>query len=102
MLKAITRSARALLVIAVVISCHGCDYLRGVNNTRLMDAARTGDGRGVYFCLLAGGDANVRDTAGSTALHAAVAGNFMGVVDLLLWVGARPDERNDRGQTPTD
>src|SRR5262245_26055319 len=93
-------TARVLLAIAVMISCHGCDYIHAAINDRLRDAARAGDARGVYLSLLAGADVSARDTSGSSMLHIAVAGNFEPVIDVLLAKGANVEAKDPKGRTP--
>ncbi|HKA44165.1 MAG TPA: ankyrin repeat domain-containing protein [Burkholderiales bacterium] len=93
-------TARALLVLAVTVSCAACTYMHAAINARLMEAVREGDARGAYLSLLAGADANLRDATGLSALHIAVVGNFEPVVDVLLAKGANLEATDAQGRTP--
>jgi hypothetical protein len=47
-----------------------------------------------------GGDANLKDSRGETALHHAAARGNVYMVDLLLGAGARPNESSSQHETP--
>src|SRR5262245_14439446 len=101
MLKpALLAAVHALAATVIAISCGGCDYIHAAINDRLKEAARTGDARGAYLSLLAGADANARDSSGASVLHVAVTANFEPLVDVLLVKGANPEAKDPRGRTP--
>lgn len=88
---------------------HGVDLDRRLpgGGTTLMIAAALGFPELVEKLLAAGADANLADEKGSTALHAAAHYAFghadpraRAVLEVLLRLGAAPNARNAKGQTP--
>jgi len=54
----------------------------------------------VQIALASGGDVNLANQAGDTALHGAAAKGFTNIVRFLIQNGAKVDVKNRRGQTP--
>ena len=69
-------------------------------DTRLLDAARAPDARGVIALVEQGVSANVRQADGATALHWAAHWDDAAMADALVRAGADVDAANDFGATP--
>lgn len=65
-----------------------------------LNAAKTGNRQLILRYLDAGMNVNVRSAAHQTALHFAVVGEQLDMVQMLLTYGAKPNSRNTRGDTP--
>ncbi len=101
-------SARRDSVIDLLIA-HGVALDRRLpgGGTTLMIAAALGFPELAEKLLASGADANLADEKGSTALHAAAHYAFShagprarAVIEVLLRLGAAPNARNAKGQTP--
>jgi len=68
-------------------------------DTKLLDEIRAGNTSGVKQLLAAGGDANARDSEGSTALMLAAYTGNLGMVEALLAAGAGVNDSDERGWT---
>ena len=101
-------SARREVIVDLLMR-RGVDLDRRLpgGGTSLMIAAALGFPELVEKLLAAGADANLADEKGSTALHAAAHYAFghagpraRAVLEVLLRLGAAPNTRNAKGQTP--
>ncbi len=71
-----------------------------VTTISVADAAKTGSIALVRKALEQRGDVNQADPDGTTALHWAVVGDHLEIVQALLEAGAKPNVRNVYGRTP--
>ena len=69
-------------------------------DTRLLDAARAADSKGVIALLEQGASATIRQADGATALHWAAHWDDTAMTDALVRAGADVDAANDFGATP--
>ena len=77
------------VTVALVLWC--VPALLAADGPPLVDAAKNGDVSAVRSLLKAGADPNQAAPDGSTAVHWAVGGNHLAVLNALLDAGARPD-----------
>jgi ankyrin repeat protein len=84
---------RFVVASVAIITAAGTD-------TRLLEAARAGNGQTVRALLKQRADANVREVDGTTALHWAVRNNDAETADALMRGGAAADVANRYGVTP--
>ena len=72
-----------------------------INNlTALYYAVAIGHGEISFRLLMARSNPNISDETGKSCLHSASAGNFEGILMLLIDFGANIDSRNITGNTP--
>jgi ankyrin repeat protein len=84
----------AAIAIAVVLS----GPVRQLLDERLIYHVNRAETRGAYWCLLAGADADARDSAGLSALHLAVVKDFDKTAELLA-SRANLETRDGQGRT---
>ena len=99
-LKDALRFSRTPTAAAVIAACEKAEPgLRVEGETPLHRAARNGDRAGVDRLLLAGHDANAKDTGDRTPLHWAAWSDADNVVAALLRGGSEPNSQNNEGDT---
>ena len=80
--------------------CVGLSSTLAAQSTRLVDLAKQQDRAAVRTLIAAGGDVNVAQGDGATALHWAAHWDDVEMAGLLLRAGARINAANDFGVTP--
>ena len=68
--------------------------------TLLINATAYGRSAVVQYLINIGADAHAKDSAGFTALHAAILSNDIKTINLLLEAGVDPNAVNEIGNTP--
>ena len=94
---------RGLIAIVHAIDSHLADQ-RGTSDTGrdLGEAAARGDDIGVAAIIDGGAEIDARDDRGRTALHRAVGGAFLDLVEMLVNRGAEVDAEDADGRRPLE
>ena len=89
-----------LPILLAVVGLEAVAAVEREADTRLTDAARSGDHAAVSALLEQGADANATDVDGTTALHWATYRDDAEMVGLLVAAGADPNGANRNAATP--